>query len=122
MGLIRSFQAIDLMVPPAGLEPARPQRQQILSLPRLPIPPRGQHSNEPERGILARDVQASTKSGEFTAAERHEARARPMMRHFPGSAMDIGNLFWIFFIFMALQPLIAARWTWTMQAKSEPGR
>src|SRR5438132_9201779 len=30
------------VVPPAGLEPARPRGQQILSLPRLPIPPRGQ--------------------------------------------------------------------------------
>jgi hypothetical protein len=29
------------LVPPAGLEPARPCGQQILSLPRLPIPPRG---------------------------------------------------------------------------------
>ena len=40
-----------LLVPPAGLEPARPQRQQILSLPRLPIPPRGQFRNvEPDGG------------------------------------------------------------------------
>ena len=31
-----------LMVPKAGLEPARPERQQILSLLRLPIPPLGQ--------------------------------------------------------------------------------
>ena len=31
--------------------------------------------------------------------------------------MDIGNLFWIFFIVMALQPLIAARWTRSMRAQ-----
>ena len=31
--------------------------------------------------------------------------------------MDIGNLFWVFFIFMALQPLIAARWTRSMRAQ-----
>ena len=36
---------------------------------------------------------------------------------FPGAAMDIGNLFWIFFIFMALQPLIASRWTRSMRAQ-----
>lgn len=30
------------MVPKAGLEPARPEGQQILSLLRLPIPPLGQ--------------------------------------------------------------------------------
>ena len=29
------------MVPPAGLEPARPHGQQILSLSRLPVPPQG---------------------------------------------------------------------------------
>jgi hypothetical protein len=33
------------VVPPAGLEPARPCGQQILSLPRLPIPPRGPGSD-----------------------------------------------------------------------------
>ena len=32
-------------------------------------------------------------------------------------AMDIGNLFWIFFIFLALQPLIAARWTRSLRAQ-----
>ena len=32
----------NVMVPLAGLEPAHPCGQQILSLPRLPIPPQGQ--------------------------------------------------------------------------------
>jgi len=36
--------------------------------------------------------------------------------------MDIGNLFWVYFLFMALQPLIAALGGRTMQAKSPPGR
>ena len=30
--------------------------------------------------------------------------------------MNIGNLFWIFFIFLALQPVIAARWLRSMRA------
>lgn len=34
------------MVPAAGLEPARPEGQQILSLQRLPIPPRRHLKNE----------------------------------------------------------------------------
>ena len=35
------------MVPLAGLEPARPYGQQILNLPRLPIPPQGHDAREP---------------------------------------------------------------------------
>src|SRR5262245_31855937 len=47
------------MVPLAGLEPARCRHQQILSLPRLPIPPQGQggadHSG-PWRGVNGRPI------------------------------------------------------------------
>ena len=35
--------------------------------------------------------------------------------------MDIGNLFWLFFIFMALQPLIASRWLKAMRAAKIAG-
>jgi hypothetical protein len=41
------------LVPLAGLEPARPYGQQILSLPRLPIPPQG-HDWEMYRWVLPR--------------------------------------------------------------------
>lgn len=34
------------MVPLAGIEPARPYEQQILSLPRLPVPPQGPSNQE----------------------------------------------------------------------------
>ena len=37
------------MVPLAGLEPARPYGQQILNLPRLPIPPQGLRQAETAR-------------------------------------------------------------------------
>ena len=56
------------MVPKAGLEPARPYGQQILSLLRLPIPSFGhmninrlefnQHLRTPAYGIFARAVTA----------------------------------------------------------------
>ncbi len=38
-------------VPGAGLEPARPYGQQILSLERLPIPPPGQFNSEASAGF-----------------------------------------------------------------------
>ena len=40
----RVSRFMTVLVPPAGLEPARPCGQQILSLPRLPVSPRGRVS------------------------------------------------------------------------------
>ena len=37
----KSCKSLNIMVPGAGIEPARPYGQQILSLLRLPIPPSG---------------------------------------------------------------------------------
>ena len=45
-----AYSAVLRLVPQAGLEPARPCGQQILSLPRLPIPPLGLG---PEHGVSA---------------------------------------------------------------------
>jgi hypothetical protein len=42
------------MVPAAGLEPARPEGQQILSLQRLPIPPRRHLKNEIDVNTIIR--------------------------------------------------------------------
>ena len=42
-----------LFLPAAGLEPARPQGQQILSLSRLPVPTR-RHASNPVNGIIFR--------------------------------------------------------------------
>ncbi len=42
------------VVPLAGIEPARPLRQQILSLPRLPVPHRGNRVAIASGAIIAR--------------------------------------------------------------------
>lgn len=48
------FGADGIMVPLAGLEPARPCGQQILSLPRLPIPPQGPIATDEEAECIHR--------------------------------------------------------------------
>jgi hypothetical protein len=74
-----------MLVPPAGLEPARPCGQQILSLPRLPIPPRGP---APAPGILgARPARSSAASGRRRAGDQIRRRCRPPVR--AGSAGDV---------------------------------
>ena len=44
-GHLSLYVESDEMVPLAGIEPARCRQQQILSLPRLPVPPQG-HSSQ----------------------------------------------------------------------------
>ena len=48
------FGVNGIMVPLAGLEPARPCGQQILSLPRLPIPPQGPIATDEEAECIHR--------------------------------------------------------------------
>ena len=41
-----ALESLKYLVPPAGLEPARPNGQQILSLSRLPISPQGHGADD----------------------------------------------------------------------------
>src|SRR5262245_29688457 len=66
--------AIKSLVPQAGLEPARRCRQQILSLPRLPIPPLGLG---PEHGVsVACGQPALLPSGPDADGQGRGARAK----------------------------------------------
>jgi hypothetical protein len=48
-GFAHGLKLLIFLVPLAGLEPARSCEQQILSLPRLPIPPQGPWGSNPGR-------------------------------------------------------------------------
>jgi hypothetical protein len=68
------------LVPPAGLEPARPCGQQILSLPRLPIPPRGRRIGSKAR---RRRGQAGSVGGSGSRLRCHPASAECAPRAVP---------------------------------------
>ncbi len=71
------------MVPQAGLEPARRRRQQILSLPRLPISPlgrRGGDHSRRRRRLQPRRNQAVRKEADTKHAAHHQGHPTDRVR------------------------------------------